>query len=220
MSRICNNSKRNQKIYSLFRPPPPLNQSPQFIELLKDSVLEEGQKCVLRARVTGLPVPNITWFKDGISVGAQFTAYGGSDTDYKTSFDENDGLCQLLIEETFVADSANWSVRASNIGGYAESHAKLTVKETKPPEPEGEPPRLIVPLSQVNVDEGDTAFFSCQVEGLPVPKFSWYKNGTLIDPIRSNHHFSIKDFKGESALKIDNVGVQDKVSKSNIFFFV
>ena len=165
---------------------------------------------MLRARVTGLPVPNITWFKDGISVH--------SNTDYKTSFDESAGLCQLLIDETFVADSANWSVRASNIGGYAESHAKLTVKETKPPEPEGEPPRLIVPLSQVNVDEGYTAFFSCQVEGLPVPKFSWYKNDTLIDPIRSNHHFSIKDFKGESALKIDNVGVQDKV-KFNIIFF-
>ena len=101
-------------------------------------------------------------------------------------------------------------ISASNIGGYAESHAKLTVRETKPPEPEGEPPRLITPLNQVNANEGEMAFFSCHVDGQPLPKFCWYKNGSLIDGKNNNHHFSIKDFKGETALKIDSVGIQDK----------
>ena len=108
------------------RPPPPVAQAPHFEQLLKDSVLVEGQRMVFSAKVKGIPTPNITWFKDGISV------IGTINTDYKIYFDESSGICELLIEETFVADSANWSIRASNIGGYAESHAKLTVKETKP----------------------------------------------------------------------------------------
>ena len=85
------------------RPPPPTPISPQFKELLKDIVLMEGQKCILRANVSGLPNPKITWFKDGVSVIGN--------TDYKTFFDEDEGTCELVIEETFVADSANWSVR-------------------------------------------------------------------------------------------------------------
>ena len=108
------------------RPPPPVNQAPHFEQLLMDSVLVEGQRLVFSAKVNGIPTPKITWFKDGISV------IGTGNTDYKTYFDESSGICQLLIEETFIADSANWSIRASNIGGYAESHAKLTVKEIKP----------------------------------------------------------------------------------------
>ena len=34
----------------------------------------------------------------------------------------------MTLEETRKEDSANWTVRASNTAGYAESHAKLTVQ--------------------------------------------------------------------------------------------
>ena len=42
--------------------------APTFTEFLRDMVLKEGEKCVLRARITGTPAPQITWFKDGIPV--------------------------------------------------------------------------------------------------------------------------------------------------------
>ena len=62
------------------------------------------------------------------------------------------------------------------------------------------------------MNEGETAFFSCHVDGQPMPKFSWYKNGALIEPGAKGGgqaHFSIKDFKGESALRIGLVGIKD-----------
>ena len=42
--------------------------APSFTEYLRDIVLKDGEKCVLRARVTGTPGPQITWFKDGIPI--------------------------------------------------------------------------------------------------------------------------------------------------------
>ena len=38
------------------------------------------------------------------------------------------GVSQLTILETCKEDSANWTIRASNSAGYAESHAKLLVQ--------------------------------------------------------------------------------------------
>ena len=42
--------------------------APSFTKYLHDVVLKEGCKCSLRARVTGSPTPQITWFKDGIPI--------------------------------------------------------------------------------------------------------------------------------------------------------
>ena len=42
--------------------------APLFEEFLQDMVLQEGSKCVFKARVTGVPRPQITWFKDGVPV--------------------------------------------------------------------------------------------------------------------------------------------------------
>ena len=90
------------------RPPLPEEEcvAPLFAEFLQDLVLQEGCKCVFKARVTGTPFPQITWFKDGVPVQ-------NANADYKHTT-HGDGVCLLTIDETMTADSANWSVRASN----------------------------------------------------------------------------------------------------------
>jgi hypothetical protein len=179
------------------RPPPPAPVSPLFKEYLKDIVLEEGKKCTMEARVSGQPTPMITWFKDGVSVH--------DNSDYKPFFRDDTGLCQLVIEETFVADSANWSVRASNIGGYAESHAKLTVREPKP-HVEAFPPTFTIPLKETSAPEGGSSFLKCQVSGHPVPRLSWYKNGVCID---KNKNVAVQECNGQGILTISNVRLDD-----------
>ena len=72
-------------------------------------MLIEGERCVLRARVTGTPVPKITWFKDGVPVDLNFG--------YGTWYDLETWLCSLEIEKALTEDSANWSLRASNVAG-------------------------------------------------------------------------------------------------------
>ena len=51
--------------------------APLFEEFLQDLVLQEGCKCVFKARVTGLPFPQITWFKDGVPVQNTNADYKG-----------------------------------------------------------------------------------------------------------------------------------------------
>lgn len=69
-------------------------------------------------RVTGFPVPEISWLKDGISIT--------NNPDYQTKYD--DGLCSLTIEETFAEDSAKFTCRAQNLAGVAETVCRLSVK--------------------------------------------------------------------------------------------
>ena len=184
------------------RPPPPVEEAPRavaplFDEYLQDMVLKEGSKCVFKARVTGTPLPQITWFKDGVSVQQ-------TNADYRASM-HGDGVCLLTIDETMPADSANWSVRASNQAGYAESHAKLTVLETEPVV-EKCPPSVTKPMSHGKVTEGQPFEMTCKFDGNPQPTFSWFKNGVCIDKSRS---FTIGEFESEQVLKIEKVQIED-----------
>lgn len=39
--------------------------SPHFVELLRDMSVNEGQDVCFKCKVTGIPQPNLKWFKDG-----------------------------------------------------------------------------------------------------------------------------------------------------------
>ena len=103
-------------------------------------------------RLIGLPVPEIAWEKDGISIV--------NNPDYLTKFDE--GLCSLTIEETFCEDSATFVCRASNSAGSSETSARLIVKESLPEE-HLSPPVFITPLSNVSLQEGSKFELKCLV---------------------------------------------------------
>lgn len=70
------------------------------------------------SRIEGEPEPTITWLKDGIDVK--------NNMDYRQDF--VNGVASLVIEETFIEDTATYTVRAQNAGGVVESSAHLTVK--------------------------------------------------------------------------------------------
>ena len=74
-------------------------------------------KLLFLYRVSGCPVPEIMWEKDGISIS--------NNPDYMTTQDGT--LCSLTIEETFTEDSARFTCRASNSAGSAETSAALKV---------------------------------------------------------------------------------------------
>ena len=175
------------------RPPPPeveeepRSVAPIFTEGLQDLVLDEGVGCVLYATVSGIPPPSITWFKDGIPVA--------SNTDYMTEC--SGGACSLAIEETLREDSANWTCRASNPAGYAESHAKLTVREARMPEPvepEDHKPAFYVPLSNTVCQEQGEAVLECVIIGWPEPEVIWYQEDT---PVRESLSCQLQ-FQGDT----------------------
>ena len=67
-----------------------------------------------------------------------------------------------------------------NLTGYAESHAKLTVKEVLPEKIPSEIPTFEEPLSNLQVEHGSEVLLRCKVVGLPTPEIVWlYNNNNL-----------------------------------------
>lgn len=95
---------------------PPL--APEFTIPLNDATVQEGEKFSFQCNLVGHPLPEVVWYKDGISIL--------NNPDYLTTYVRD--LCTLTIEETFAEDSAKYTCRAFNIAGSAETSATLTVK--------------------------------------------------------------------------------------------
>lgn len=97
-----------------------MHVAPQFIIPLKDAEVVEGTKFKFECKVTGVPVPDVQWYKDGIAIT--------NNPDYQTEYNPSSGKCALTIEETFSEDSAKFTCKAGNAAGIVETHGKLTVK--------------------------------------------------------------------------------------------
>lgn len=92
--------------------------APEFTVLLSDATIREGKEFNFECHLIGQPIPEIIWYKDGISIL--------NNPDYLTTY--VNGVCTLKIEETFAEDSAKYTCRAFNIHGSVETSATLTVK--------------------------------------------------------------------------------------------
>lgn len=92
--------------------------APEFTVPLSDATVQEGKEFSFQCHLSGQPMPEIVWYKDGISIL--------NNPDYLTTY--VNGVCTLKIEETFVEDSAKYTCRAFNILGSVETSAILTVK--------------------------------------------------------------------------------------------
>ncbi|XP_032587366.1 uncharacterized protein LOC6582117 isoform X6 [Drosophila mojavensis] len=169
--------------------------SPLFVRPLKDALAREGERFVFECEVTGTPEPSVEWFKDGISIQ--------SNADYKTSFDK--GICRLVIEETFAADTARFSCRASNLVGTCDTNATLTVRENAA-ELQLVPPRILRFLESGKATEGTAFQFSCVVSGVPLPTVQWFKNDKCID---DSPDYVISYNNGEATLRFDEVFLED-----------
>lgn len=169
--------------------------SPQFTKLLKDAVTRENDKFTFECEVTGNPEPTVEWFKDGISIQ--------NNPDYKTSF--NKGICRLVIEETFAADSARFTCRASNLVGNAETSANLSVRENAA-DIQMIAPRIVRFLESGKAKEGSSFEFSCVVTGNPLPTVQWYKNDKCID---DSPDYVISYNNGEAKLRFEEVFLED-----------
>ncbi|XGW04508.1 hypothetical protein V3C99_015582 [Haemonchus contortus] len=154
-------------------------RAPQILTKLKDAQVDEGSRFEFVARIEGEPEPKITWLKDGIDVK--------SNIDYRQDF--VNGVASLVIEETFIEDTATYTVRAENIGGVAESSATLTVKSRSAISSlmEEEKPRFIKQLTNVQIVEGETAVLDCVVVGKPEPEVIWFKEERTVKEDERTH---------------------------------
>ncbi|XP_060088970.1 immunoglobulin-like and fibronectin type III domain-containing protein 1 [Heteronotia binoei] len=94
-------------------------QPPRFLVPLKPHIVTLGFDCYMSCAVTGYPVPQVTWYKDGKNLSQD-----------PSFFTKNDfGVCSLMIPGVTPSDEGEYRVVANNALGQAVSKAFVTIKD-------------------------------------------------------------------------------------------
>ncbi|KFP19290.1 Hemicentin-2, partial [Egretta garzetta] len=138
--------------YSLQVQVPP-NIEPSAVDL---AVLENGTAS-LECLASGLPAPDIVWYKglEQLSAGPRRTL-------------SKDGKL-LEIQHAQLSDTGSYRCVASNVAGVTELWYSLQV--TVPPSFSSAEP------ATVSVLEGQSVRLACECHGIPFPTLSWWKDG-------------------------------------------
>ncbi|KAG7233596.1 hypothetical protein INR49_006811 [Caranx melampygus] len=141
-------------------------QAPTFTQPLQSVVALEGSAATFEAQVSGSPVPEVSWFRDGQVLSA--AALPG----VQISF--SDGRAVLRIPAVTAAHSGRFSVRATNGTGQATSTAELLVTA------ETAPPNFLQRLQSSTVRQGSQVRLDVRVTGIPSPVVKFYREGAEI----------------------------------------
>uniref|UniRef100_A0A3P9M5Q9 Ig-like domain-containing protein n=1 Tax=Oryzias latipes TaxID=8090 RepID=A0A3P9M5Q9_ORYLA len=135
---------------------------PMFKRLLANTECTEGESVRFELKVSGVPSPTLKWEKDGypLQFGPKVVVIK-EDVDYHV----------LHIRETLLEDSGVYKVTATNSAGSATCQAtlKVSVHKDKP----FLPAKILTKPQSVTVAEGETAKFTCDIDGEPAPTVTW-----------------------------------------------
>ncbi|XP_068604975.1 obscurin [Brachionichthys hirsutus] len=146
-----------QQRYSL-----PAWSPPDFDEILANCTAELGQTVKLACKVTGVPKPMITWYKDGRAVEAD---------PHHIVIEDPDGSCTLILDNMTADDSGQYMCFATSSAGNASTLGKITVQV---------PPRFVNKMRNAIFVAGEDAQFTCITQSAPSPKIRWFKEGRLL----------------------------------------
>uniref|UniRef100_A0A286XF31 Ig-like domain-containing protein n=1 Tax=Cavia porcellus TaxID=10141 RepID=A0A286XF31_CAVPO len=141
-------------------------QAPTFTQPLQSVVVLEGSAATFEAHISGFPVPEVSWFRDGQVISTS-TLPG-----VQISF--SDGRARLTIPAVTKANSGRYSLRATNGSGQATSTAELLVTA------ETAPPNFTQRLQSMTVSLGSQVRLQVRVTGIPTPVVKFYRDGAEI----------------------------------------
>ncbi|XP_050925917.1 obscurin isoform X13 [Lates calcarifer] len=135
---------------------------PDFDEILANCTAELGQTVKLACKVTGVPKPVVTWYKDGRTVEAD---------PHHIIIEDPDGSCTLILDNMTADDSGQYMCFATSSAGNASTLGKITVQV---------PPRFVNKMRNAVFVAGEDAQFTCVIQSAPIPKIRWFKDGRLL----------------------------------------
>ena len=127
---------------------------PEFVTPLVDCSYSEGDNVTLQVTVTGVPLPEVTWFKGPQQVRKSARIM--------TRKDSNEART-LIIRDVDLNDSGEYKCVATNKHGSVFSKATMLV--TKPTVA----PKFLRPPKDLRLMEGDSIVLETSVSGNPVP---------------------------------------------------
>ncbi|GCC29770.1 hypothetical protein chiPu_0008212 [Chiloscyllium punctatum] len=157
------------------------NETPANISVVMN------QPFSLSCDVSGHPIPVISWYKDGVSIG-------------------NRSIVQVLnagktlkVHKAATGDTGQYTCQTINIAGTAEKTFNVEVLVPPSIMDAGKPNEVSVILNRETILE-------CKVKGIPFPNIQWYKDNRLLFPGDSS--MEIKN-KGQ-VLHIKSVHLSDQ----------
>lgn len=150
--------------------------APHFTKPLQPKIVEEKETAKLECVVTGQPMPDILWFKEGKPIK--------STPDHVLTFNPETGLATLEIIKPTPDDEKIYSVKAENKFGQAECRANLVISKTVSV---SQPivmhaPKITKPVQAVLVKPDEEIVLEAAFEGTPTPAITWLRNNTEIKP--------------------------------------
>ncbi|KAM8849467.1 obscurin isoform 3-T3 [Spinachia spinachia] len=163
---------------------------PDFDAILANCTAELGQTVKLACKVTGVPKPSVTWYKDGRAVEAD---------PHHIVIEDPDGSCTLILDNMTADDSGQYMCFATSSAGNASTLGKITVQM---------PPRFVNKMRNATFVAGGDAQFTCVMQSAPNPKIRWFKEGRLLtDQEKYETHSELRS--GVLALAIKNLTERD-----------
>ncbi|XP_062920094.1 hemicentin-1 isoform X2 [Mobula hypostoma] len=129
-----------------------------------------NQPVLLKCVVNGLPVPQVTWRKDGAILSASNLRY---------SFSE-DG--SLHIGSAQVTDTGRYLCMATNAAGTARKRIDVQIYV---------PPSIAPGLNNITILVNVQTTLACEASGIPKPTVSWKKNGRLLSTDQNQNMYRL-----------------------------
>ncbi|XP_022778407.1 roundabout homolog 2-like, partial [Stylophora pistillata] len=148
--------------------------SPSLVKTPTNKTIFEGETATFHCTATGNPVPEITWIKDGKTVGS------GETLSFETRRNQSG---------KYWCSADNGIDKAANASAYLNVHYPLSLTTTP---------------SDQTVREGETAEFHCSATGNPPPVVSWIKDGEAVSQGDKLSFETSKDQSGKYWCKARN----------------
>ncbi|XP_015514042.2 obscurin isoform X6 [Neodiprion lecontei] len=142
-----------------------VHSKPKIIKKLTDQKITEGDTLNLKFEVSGVPEPEVKWFKDGKDVSADARIKITRDTQRKESYD-------LTLNLVKGSDGGLYEVRAENQMGVVTSKSNVIVQTS--------PEIVNSDLEDRKIFETQSTTFEIKATGVPKPEAKWFKDGKPI----------------------------------------
>ncbi|XP_022117643.2 obscurin isoform X5 [Pieris rapae] len=147
-------------------------QPPAFTQKFTDLQQLPSFDAKFPARISGIPAPEVTWYKNGAPLSPS----------NKYQMKRDGDTCCLYVRDLNEQDAGQYKCVAKNKEGQADCEAALEVVDKISRREKVEPPSFLKKIGDVEVFRGLSAKFTACATGTPEPDVEWFRNDEKLFP--------------------------------------